>query len=76
MVDPREAMRELQRMADRVCVLILSSDLPAIDIEIEKGKVRQRCLELYPDREELYEMLYESRFQRLWAQFRGELTEV
>jgi hypothetical protein len=38
-------MRELQRMADRVCTLILSSDLPAIDIEIEKSKVRERCLE-------------------------------
>ena len=56
--------------------LILSSDLPAIDIEIEKSKVRERCLELYPDREELYEMVYESRFQRLWEQFRGETEEV
>ena len=76
MPDPREQMRELQRMADRVCTLILSSDLPAIDIEIEKNKVRERCLELYPDREELYEMIYESRFQRLWEQFRDETTPV
>jgi hypothetical protein len=66
----RERMRELQRMADRVCVLILSSDLPSIDIEIEKNKVRERCLELYPDREDLYDMVYESRFRRLWEQFR------
>lgn len=72
MRDPREPMREVQRMADRVSMLILSSDLPAIDIEIEKNKVRERCLELYPDREELYEMIYESRFQRLWDQFRSE----
>jgi hypothetical protein len=75
MNDPRERMRDLQREADRVCTLILSSDLPAIDIEIEKNKVRERCLELYPDREELYEMIYESRFQRLWDQFRGEDEE-
>lgn len=68
-------MRELQREADRVCVLILSSDLPAIDIEIEKNKVRECCLEFYPDREELYDMIYESRFQRLWDQFRGEQQE-
>jgi hypothetical protein len=40
MDDPRESLREVQRMADHVCVLILSSDLLAIDIEIEKGKVR------------------------------------
>ena len=69
-------LREFQRMADRVCVLILSSDLPAVDIEIEKNKVRQRCLELYPDREQLYEMIYESRFQRLWEQFRSEGAEI
>ena len=50
MADPREPMRELQRRADRVCVLIFSSDLPAIDIEIEKGKVREFCLDLYPER--------------------------
>ena len=56
-------------------MLILSSDLPAIDIEIEKSKVRERCLELYPDREQLYEMIYESRFQRLWGRFRGEAEE-
>jgi hypothetical protein len=72
MTDPREAMQEMQRQADRICVLILSSDLPAIDIEIEKNKVRERCMELYPDKEQLYDMIYESRFQRLWEQFRAE----
>ncbi len=40
------------------------------------NKVRQRCLNLYPDREELYEMVYESRFQRLWDQFRCEPEET
>jgi hypothetical protein len=72
MQNPREAMLDMQRLADWVCVLILNSDLPVIDIEIEKNKVREQCLELYPDREQLYEMIYESRFQRLWDQFRGE----
>ena len=72
----RERMRQLQRMADRVCVLILSSDLPAIDIEIEKDKVRERCLELYPDGEQLYDMIYESRFDRLWEQFREEYADA
>ncbi len=76
MADPRQAMWDLPRLADRVCVLILSSDLAAIDIEIEKNKVREWCLELYPDQEELYEMIYESRFQRLWEQFRSEKLEA
>jgi len=36
----RMKMREIQRMADRVCVLSLSSDLPAVDSEIEKSKIK------------------------------------
>ncbi len=64
--------RELQRMADRVCFLIVSTDYPEIDIEIEKGVVRDRCRELFPNRMHLYEMVYESRFRRLWEQFRED----
>lgn len=66
----RHEMRELQRMADYVCMLIVGTDYPEIDVEIEKAKVREKCEELYPDRMELYEMIYESRFNRLWYQFR------
>lgn len=66
----RRGMQELQRMADHVCMLIVGTDYPEIDIEIEKAKVRQRCEELYPDKMDLYEMIYESRFNRLWYQFR------
>lgn len=68
----RRNMTELQRVADRVCVLILNSEYPDIDIRIEMENVRTRCQQLFPDRMELYEMIYESRFQRLWEQFRGE----
>jgi hypothetical protein len=73
----RERMRELQRMVDHVCSLILISDYPEIDIEIEKSKVRERCEEWYPDSMVLYEMIYESRFNRLRKQFRypGEQDE-
>jgi len=35
--------------ADRVRLPILSSDLPAIDIDFEKSKVRERSLERYLD---------------------------
>jgi hypothetical protein len=64
-------MREFQRMADRVSVLILSTDLPEADIAIEKAKVRERFAQLYPDRMDVFEMVYESRWRRLWEQFRG-----
>jgi hypothetical protein len=38
MVDPRQAMCGLQRLADRVCVLTLSGAPPAFDIKIVRTK--------------------------------------
>ena len=72
MIDQRRVkLNILKRKADRVCVLILMSDYPDVDIEIEMGKVRQTCEELFPDRLWLYDMVYEARFRRLLQQFRG-----
>ena len=62
-------MKRLQREADRIAVLILSTDLPRIDIVIQVEKLRELCEELFPGREELFEMIYASRFERLMEQF-------
>ena len=64
-------VRRLQREADRICALILREDIPAADIAIERAGLREVCARLFPDRLGLYDMIYESRFARLWAQFRG-----
>jgi len=69
-------MQELAYLADRVCMHILTSDYPDIDIEIEIANLRERCRELFPDRMELFDMIYLSRFERLIQQFREpERTE-
>ncbi len=60
----------LQRRADRLSSLIVASDYPAIDIVIEIRKLREFARERFPDRVRLFEMVYESRFRRLWQQFR------
>jgi len=65
----RRAMDELKRMADDVCLLILHTDLPEVDIDIQIGRVRQRCGELFPDRLDLFDMIYGSRFRRLMEQW-------
>ena len=64
--------RELQRDVDRVCSLILITDYPDIDIRIEIEKVKKRFIEVYPDKLYLYELIYESRFKRLFRQFRNQ----
>lgn len=63
---------ELQRAADRVSFLIVATDCPRVDIDIQRAELRRRCTSLFPDKMELYEMVYESRFRRLWEQFRRD----
>jgi hypothetical protein len=65
-------MRELKHMADHISYLITGTDYPAIDIEIEKRKARRRVEDLFPDRVYLFDMIFGSRFRRLWKQFRSE----
>jgi hypothetical protein len=63
-------VREIKTMADRIAFLIVGSDYPMIDIEIEKQKLQERISELFPDKVDLYDLIYESRFRRLKEQFR------
>ena len=68
----REALDELARESDRIVNLILHSSLPHIDIEIMIDSLRRECARLCPGTEELFEMVYASRFRRIWEQWAGE----
>lgn len=69
--DSEEAdYRRLQREADRVCSLIVASDYPAVDVTIEIRKVREFARERFAGRMGLFDLVYGSRFRRLWGQFR------
>ena len=63
---------EIRRMADRIAVLIVSTDYPLIDIAIERSKLRDEAEQFFPDRLEAYDRIYESRFDRLIEQWRAE----
>ena len=62
----------LKRNSHRICALILNSDLEWIDISIQINQMRQVCEQEAPEKVELFEALYVSRFRRLWDQWRGE----
>lgn len=62
---------EIQRRADRVCNLILYLDVPWVDIAIQIERLRDFCREQAPDKLDAFERIYESRFHRLWEQWRG-----
>ncbi len=67
-----EAVRALQRQADRSCEMLVSGDVPQIDIEIQQAALREAVARTFPDKQALYQMVYESRFRRLWQQFRHD----
>lgn len=66
-----ERISEIKRGADKIAFLIVSTDYPGIDIEIEKGKFREKIEEIFPDKAYLYDLIYEPRFRRLEEQFRS-----
>jgi hypothetical protein len=74
--DRRRAMADLGRQADRIVNLILHSDLPRVDIQIEIENFRERCLARYPDGEALFDMIYAGRFERIWEQWGDERPDA
>ncbi len=67
----RKDAEKIRRLADRISSLIVATEYPRIDIELEMKRLKETCAELFPDKAHLYHLLYESRFRRLWEQFRG-----
>ncbi|MBI3996302.1 MAG: hypothetical protein HY352_01460 [Candidatus Omnitrophica bacterium] len=65
-----EAVRALQQQADRICEMIVTGEALPIDIEIQQAALREDIARLFPEKQGLYQLLYESRFRRLWQQFR------
>ena len=68
----REQADEIRRRANRITAYILYSDMPRIDIVIQINNFREYVLNIFPEKEELFRLLYEARFKRLWEQFRGD----
>jgi hypothetical protein len=64
------AYREFQRRVDRLCSLIVASDCAEREIDIERLHLRVQAATLFPDKMQLYDRIYESRFRRLREQFR------
>ncbi|MBN1516235.1 hypothetical protein JXA32_06665 [Candidatus Sumerlaeota bacterium] len=61
----------LARESERIVDLILHSELEWIDIQFEIERMREQVQEEMPEREGAFERIYESRFIRLWRQWRA-----
>ena len=65
-----ERVVQIRKMADGIVSLILNVDCSRNDVEREKNKLRELIAEILPDKEHLYELIYEPRFGRLWKKIR------
>jgi hypothetical protein len=63
-------IKKIKSWADKISFLIISTDYPKIDIEIEKDRLREKINKLFPEKAHLYDLIYEPRFKRLEEQFR------
>ncbi|MBI3312882.1 MAG: hypothetical protein HYZ83_01415 [Candidatus Omnitrophica bacterium] len=68
--DERKKAKEIQDDAQLICQMILDENCPPVDIEIAKDQLKAKVENFFPDKIEVYRMIYESRFNRLWEQFR------
>lgn len=68
--DERKKAKEIQEDARQICQMILDENRPAVDIEIAKDHLKGKVEKFFPDKMEVYRMIYGARFKRLWEQFR------
>lgn len=64
-------LRSFQRKADDLARLILNTDLAWIDIAIRIESLWYELERHFPLKRELFDMIYVSRFRRLWEQWRS-----
>ncbi len=68
-----ENIAKIRKSADRIVSLILNNDCSRLNIDIEKNKFKQLIEQISPKKADLYKLIYEPRFDRLWNQFRASL---
>lgn len=70
--DPEEAdpAAFLQRRADRVASMIVTSCYTDLECALAERELRMEFLSLLPERMELFDLVYTARFRRLREQFR------
>jgi hypothetical protein len=68
-------VRRVQRLVQVASNLLIQSRLPRAEGEALVALVRRSILELFPGREDTYEILYGRRFQRMLDEYTAEAPE-
>ena len=73
LADEARRARKVRHIVDIATSLLMQSTLSRLDGEMLVETARQRILELFPDGEETYEVVYRRRFRRLVDEFCGSV---
>jgi hypothetical protein len=71
MLPEEAAYGRFQQHVDRLCFLIVATNCSDREIDVERLHLRTQAMKLFPEKIQLYDWVYESRFRRLRQQFRG-----
>lgn len=69
-IEEEDPAWSLQRQGNRVASMIVTSSYSDLDCALAERELRMECLRLFPDRMQLFDWIYTSRFRRLREQFR------
>lgn len=58
-------LRKLRRMMDFTAALLWQADLPLSQAQKLVADAKERALELFPDKAEVFDLIYGSRFRRI-----------
>lgn len=64
-------LRQLRMVVDLTCNLLIQGRMTRPEAEALVAAARRRALELFPDKEETYELILAPRFARLMDEFVG-----
>jgi hypothetical protein len=71
MLSEEASYSRFQQRVDRLCFLIVATTCSDREIDIERLHLRTQAMQLFPEKMQLYDWVYESRFRRLRQQFRS-----
>lgn len=68
-LDEERRVRRVRLIVDLTCAVIVQSGMVRAEAEALVGAARARILELFPGREQTFDLVYAPRFQRLLDEF-------
>jgi hypothetical protein len=71
-----QRLRRFQRQADRIARMIINTNTPLPRVQAEIDGLAEEAQRRFPGQSSLVELIYGSRFRRLWEQFRPGETRL